>query len=411
MELEERRNRRRTVAVCMMANNGTLGLAFGSFGALLTSNEQALGAARDTISFGMSTLLTAIGLSALFLNGLVRRLTPRIAMAVGVMACLTAYFVLGMTNDLVVAFAMWALLGFGTSLAGVLAPVAIAAEHFPDRAGKFLGLVNLPLMLFAAPWAITAMLPALGRDGVYLLMAGLLLPVFLLAFSLPSAARDAPQTGRQAEPPLPARVMAARGDFWLITLGIAVIAGTGAAFTVHAIPFAETRDLPRSSAALMLSIYSGAGLAGVPLFGWLSDRLGPPLALAGSAALQSLCWLGLALAPSGSFYFLAAILGLATTPLTTLHGAAIARLFGASSVSRAMGISYALKLPFLFVIAPAVGYSFVQLSDYRPAFLAVATSLVFALLVLLAGAFAARGRTYKDLTSVPSSAMMPGPAA
>ncbi|MES2272254.1 MAG: MFS transporter [Pseudomonadota bacterium] len=385
----------RTVFVCMMANNGTLGLSFGSFGALLALNEQTFGAARDTIAFGMSAFTTMMGLSALFMGGLVQKLTPRLALALGVSAASCAFLVLGLTSNLVVAFAMWGLLGFGAAMAAILAPVAIAAEHFPDRSGKILGLVNLPVILFVAPWAITQMLPTFGREGIYILMAALLLPVLALALTLPSTRVQQQARQGHARAGMAAKVMMTRSDFWLITFGIALIAGTGVAFTVHAIPYAESRGISKSSAALMLSLYSGAGLAGVPLFGWLADRLGPPTALAVSAAIQCGCWFGLAIAPSYSFFIIAAALGLATTPLTTLHGAAMARLFGAASVSKAMGISFAVKLPFLFAISPAVGYVFVHLNDYRPALLVVSGSLLAAVVILFAGSIAARGRAFK----------------
>lgn len=394
----------RTVLACMMANNGTLGLSFGSFGALLALNEQTFGVARDTIAFGMSAFTTVMGLSALFMGGLVQKLTPRLALALGVLAASCAFLILGLTSNLVVAFAMWGLLGFGAAMAAILAPVAIAAEHFPDRSGRILGLVNLPVVLFVAPWAITQMLPAFDREGIYFLMAGLLVPVLGLALSLPST-RNQQQHGH-ASGGMPAKMMMGRSDFWLITLGIALIAGTGVAFTVHAIPYAESRGLPKTTAALMLSIYSGAGLAGVPLFGWLADKLGPPTALAVSAALQCVCWFSLAVVPSSSFLVIAAVLGLATTPLTTLHGAAMARLFGAASVSKAMGISFAVKLPFLFAISPAVAYVFVHLNDYRPAFLTVSASLLGAFLILFAGMLAARGRAFKPDNAQP----MPSPA-
>jgi MFS family permease len=385
-------------------------LKFGSFGALLALNEQTFGAARDTIALGMSAFTTMMGLSALFMGGLVQKLTPRLALALGVFAACCAFLMLGLTSNLVVAFAMWGLLGFGTAMAAILAPVAIAAEHFPDRSGKILGLVNLPVILFVAPWAITQMLPALGRDGIYILMAGLLVPVLVLALSLPSTRSQQQQQHGHSSGGMPAKTMLARSDFWLITLGIALIAGTGVAFTVHGIPYAESRGLPKTTAALMLSIYMGAGLAGVPLFGWLADKLGPPTALAVSAALQCACWLGFVVVPSSSFLVIAAVLGLATTPLTTLHGAAMARLFGPASVGRAMGISFAVKLPFLFAISPAVAYVFVHLNDYRPAFLTVSASLLGALLILFAGILAARGRAFKPDTGQSPPHPAPGAA-
>lgn len=380
------------VLVCMLANNFTLGLTYGSFGALLVSNEQAFGAGRDIISFGMSAVSTTLGLSALVMGNLVRRLTPRVSIAIGVGTAACAFAGLGLTTNLAVALILWALLGFSAAMAAILGPVAIAAEYFPDRSGKVLALVNMPVVLFLCPWAITAILPALGRDGTYLLMAALLLPVLVLVVRLRTGGATAGHGAKQAQEEVPAGAILKRSDFWLISLGISLIACTGTAYTVHAIPFAASAGMSVSTSALMMSVYSGAGLAGVPLFGMLADKIGAPRTLAITGGAQSICWAGLAFAPTESFLFFSAALGAATTPLTTLHGTAMAQIFGINGVGKAMGYSFAIKLPFLFLASPAVGYAYVQMADYRPAFVIVAISLVASVGLLLVGNMA-RGPT------------------
>lgn len=376
------------VAACMLANNFTLGLVFGSFGALLLSNEQAFGVARDTISFGMSVVVTTMGIAALVMGNLVRSLTPRISIAIGIIAVACALGGLGLTTNFTVALVMWALIGFGTAIAALLGPVALAAEFFPGRSGKMLAMVNMPIVLFLSPWATTSLLQVLGREATHLLMAALLLPILIVVLrSLPGTS-VVDNDEKHVTKDTPAGAIFARPDFWLISLGIAVIASTGTAYVVHAIPFARSEDMSVAGSALMMSIYSGAGLVGVPLFGWLADKLGAPRALALSGAIQCLCWAGLALSPTSFFLVLSALLGTATTPLTTLHGTAMAQLFGVDGVGKSMGYSYAIKLPFLFVAPPAVGYAFLHMGDYRPAFLVVAISLFLAVVLLMIGSVA-----------------------
>lgn len=377
-----------TVLVCMLANNFTLGLTYGSFGALLTSNEQAFGVARDTISLGMSAVATTLGLTALLMGGLVRKLTARVSIALGVGATGFALLGLGLTSNLPFALAMWALLGFGAAMAAILGPVAIAAEFFPNRAGKILGIVNLPVVLFFGPWLVTTMLPLFGRESTYLLLAAPLLPILLLVLRLPASSANRDDATNPVATSVPAGAILGRVDFWLISLGIALIAATGTAYTVHAIPFAESRGMSVAASAIMLSVYSGAGFAGVPLFGWLADRIGAPRALALSGLVQCVCWAGLSIAPTAGFLFLSAALGAATTPLTTLHGAAMAQIFGVNGVGKAMGYSFAIKLPFVFVAAPALGYAYVHIADYRPAFLVVAGFLIAAIAALIAPSIA-----------------------
>lgn len=369
-----------TVIICMLANNFTLGLSFGSFGAMLLSNEQAFGVARGTISFGMSAVSTTLGVSALLMGNLVRRLTPRRAIAIGVAASTAGFAGLGLTKDFNLALVLWAMLGFGAAMAAILGPVTMAAELFPGRTGKVLGMVNLPFVLLISPWAVTTLLPALGREGAYLLMAGLLVPILVLVLNLPATATQArADTATEAS----GASLLTRPDFWLLALGIAIIAGSGTAFTVHAIAYAEGRGLSPSTAALIMSAYSGAGLIGVPAFGWLADWIGAPRTLALSALIQSSCWAGLAVAPPDALLPLAAMLGMATVPLTPLHGTAMAQKFGASRVGRAMGLSFAIKLPFLFGGAPALGFAYLRLGDYRPALLFAAVTLIGSMVMLL----------------------------
>ena len=379
----------RTLLICLLANNLTLGATSGSFGALLAQNEEALGVGRDVISFGMSAFTTMMSLTALVMGNLVRRLTPSYAIAIGVACGVVAFTGLGMSLHIGAALAFWALLGFSAALAAILGPVAIAVELFPSRTGKALSIINLPIALFVGPWAMSMISPELGRKGTYLILAALLLPVFGLALRLPAGARP---EGTMTHSETSVRAITGRADFWCISLAVAVIAGSGAAFMVHAIAYAQASGMTAPVAALMISAYSGAGLLGVPAFGWLADRIGAPRALALSASVQCLCWGGLSILSADCFLILSALLGAATTPLTTLHGATMAQLFGTKDFGRALGIGYAIKLPFFFLLPPAIGYAFVILGDYRPAFAGLASCLVATIILLVAGCAALPSR-------------------
>jgi MFS family permease len=138
-------------------------------------------------------------------------------------------------------------------------------------------------------------------------------------------------------------------------------------------------------AAALLVGYSTAGIAGALLLGWLADRIGPPAALGIAALIQVGCWLALARAQVHLLVAVSALLGMTGAPLTALHGAAMARMFGAEGASKAMGISYAIKLPFLFGITPAVGIIYVADGNYTAAFVTVAASLALATALLAIG--------------------------
>jgi sugar phosphate permease len=138
------------------------------------------------------------------------------------------------------------------------------------------------------------------------------------------------------------------------------------------------KQMSLQSAAALLSAFAAAGIAGTLLFGWISDRIGAPAALVVSALCQALLWWGLLHAEGAPLYLLAALLGICVVPLVTLHGAAISQMFGAASVSRAMGYSYSIKLPFIFAFAPGMGFFFDRLGGYEVPFLITAALLAVA---------------------------------
>ena len=77
-------------------------------------------------------------------------------------------------------------------------------------------------------------------------------------------------------------------------------------------------------------------------------------------------------------FLLAGLLGTCVVPGATLHGAALSDLFGPVNVSSAMGISYAVMLPFILSFAPFVGFLFAWAGGYRLPFLLIAGMLALA---------------------------------
>ncbi|MCW1385025.1 MFS transporter [Novosphingobium sp. KCTC 2891] len=362
-----------------------MSLAFGSFGPLLAANEAHFGVDRTEISLGMSVLTTALGLSAIVGGGTMHRFRPSTVMIAGALANLVAYLGLMVSGAFPFALAMFALVGVGTTLTAILGPVTIVARLFPDRRGRVLSLVNLPLMMFVVPYMVARGLPVFGREYIYAAAAvafAVLLPLLCLLQSDGGSDKQAGPTIDDSHV-IPAGEMFARLDFWLVALGIGLIAGTGTAFTVHSTAFAQSYGLDPASAAMLLSVYSGAGIAGTLVMGWLADRIGPRFALAIAGAIQAIGWALLASGATALFLPVAAMLGVVTVPLVTLHGAAMAAMFGSASVSRAMGVSYALKLPFLFGITPLVGWAYVHFGNYRIALAGSALALFLATLLFV----------------------------
>jgi MFS family permease len=384
------------VLLAFLAQNCAMGLAFGSFGPLLASTEQHFQVTRAVAATGMSALMLALGLLAPLAGSALQRVRLRTLLVGGAFISAVAYTGLAVTTSFPVALGMYVLAGAGVCLLGVIAPVTLVARWFESGRAKALSLVNLPILLFLSPYLITEFLPAYGRSAVLLAIGALFLiltPLLWLVVEHPAQLGQLPHgaTGQGAAAaaqtdPVAVRLSTgsifANARFWIISLGVGVMAGAGTAFVVHIISFGVEQHMSLQQASLLLSIHAGSGILGTLLFGWFADRAGPAVALATNTLLQALLWWSLLQVSGTAMFVLAAVMGICVVPVTTLHGASLSALFGAANVSRVMGFSYLIKLPFLFASAPLVGLLFDRTGRYQLPF-----QLTAMILAVACGAF------------------------
>lgn len=371
-----RADRLRTIIGCFLAQNLAMGAAYGSFGPLLEANQQVMGINRAVAASGMSVIMLVLAVLAAVAGRFMPRFKVRDVMIAGAALSAIAYFELAFVRSFQLAVIAYALIGIGIALTAILGPLALVTRWVEEGRGKILSIVNLPLMLCACPFLIGWLLPHIGRPA---LLMGLgmafvvLIPLLLLLLrewpqgQEPHPGEQIVRAGGVDQGP-EASVLRSPG-FWLLSFGIGIMAGCGIVYVVHIVAFGLDKGMAIGAAAWLLTIYAGAGLLGTPLFGWLSDRLGPGNALVLSAGCQAVLWSLLLVFNGAPLYLVAAGLGICCTPLVTLHGAAISALFGQQLVSRAMGYSYLVKLPFIFGFGPAAGALFDTTGEYRIPFL------------------------------------------
>ncbi|WP_340318294.1 MFS transporter [Rhizorhabdus argentea] len=394
----------RVVLPCFLAQTLSVGFAFGSFGPLLASTEQHFGVTRAVAATGMSLITLAIGGLSPLIGGLLQKIPVRSAMVAGAALSAVGYWGLALLPSFSLALAMFALIGAGVSLLAILGPLTLINRWFISDQGKVLSIVNLPIALFVVPFIVAELLSEYGR---FMVLGGigtiflLLIPFLLLIVEYPGRIGQAPRgtdmgsSGAAAQgpakaPPLSTRDLLTSPPFWLLSVVIGVISGSGTAFVVHIVPFGMERNLSLQTASGLLSAYAGAGILGTLFFGWVTDRIGPPAALVLATLCEALAWWGLLYVAGLPLFALAALIGICVVPVTTLHGAALSKLVGAASVSRAMGISYAIILPFIFGFAPLIGFLFDHADGYGLPFLMTAGIVAIASLCSVLLIFAAR---------------------
>lgn len=391
------------VGRCLLAQNLATGLAFGSFGPMLLSTEQHFGVSRTTATFGMSVTTATMGLSSPLLGGLLDRFPVRLTMAVGALCSAMGFAGLALLPSFGLALPMYALIGIGVCLLSILGPVALVNRWFADGRGKMLGIINLPIVVFVLPFILAAALPLWGRSAALLVMAGLFLlfiPLLLTMAETPQDIGEKPWRAASDERALatvptdggrrPAAGILRMPEFWLLSLGVGIVTGSTTAFVVHIVPYGIHNGLTAEASAALMSIYAGSGLFGALLLGWVVDRLGGAATLGITAALQAILWLTMPQTSGLVLYLAAAMLGIVAVPINVLHQSALSELIDPSGIGRALGISYALKLPFIFAFAPLASFLFETSGGYHVPFWVMGSALFVAASLFTAAYFVVR---------------------
>lgn len=371
----------RVIAVCFLAQNLTMAMAFGTFGPMLASTQAHFGLSRAAAATGMSCILLTMGLFSPLFGALLQRVSVRSAMLAGALLSAVGYWSLAYTRSFALALVLYGLIGMGVSLLAILGPLVLINRWFAANRGKLLSCVNLPLGMFVMPYLVAVVLPQYGRTAVLSGIGSsflLLGPILLLLAERPRqmpAANDAPSHGADLEATLGTANILTNPAFWLVSLGIAVIAASGTAFVVHIVSFGMDKHMSLRSASALLSVYSGCGILGTLLLGWLADRIGSPATLMLASAALAVLWCAVLLVNTFTLYGVVALLGVFGVPLVTMHGAALSEMFTPAAVSRAMGVSFSIKLPFLFSFAPVAGLLYERSGSYELPFLIIASML------------------------------------
>lgn len=404
----------RIVLVCSVAQNGGMGLVFGSFGPLLTANEQHFHVSRAVVSTAMSVLvLTLAGLSPL-LGSMMQRMSIRAMMMAGAVVTALAYCGLALVTSFGAALVMYGVIGIGVCVIAILGPLALVSRWYLTNRARMLSIVNLSICLFVTPSVVAALLPIYSRSGILYGIGGiflLMVPLLWLLVDKPEQVGQLAKGGDSPDQPdfsvkaiamplLSTGAILRDPGFWFISVAIGIMGGSATAFVVHSIPFSMGKLMSLREASAMMSVYAGSGIIGNLMMGWVADRIGPLVTLVLTSMLQALLWFGMLQVSGISLFAMAGLLGICAIPLVTLHGAALSELFGAANISRAMGYSYSVKLPFLLVFAPLLGLMFERTGSYDVPFLVTAGTLVVAGVSFSLARFAARKQRGMVATAV-----------
>lgn len=358
-----------------------------SFGVFFKSMAGEFGWDRATLSLVVALNMLVFGVSQPIVGQLVDRLGPRRMLAIGSVVLglgLAAVSVSRSFFGIVVTYAILVGLGFGATTITVNS--ALISRWFDRNRGLALGIASAGVSAGQAVVVplTTVVLIAWGWRQGFLVLGSLTAIVLTLVVGL--VVRDQPPAGtitaagpgqalaRQSVRPLAAMRTAA---FWqlggaFLTCGFAI-----SLMSTHFIPYATDVGLSREVAGRLFGFMGIVSILGSLSTGWLSDRVGRRLPLAGVYLARVVAFLLLSRARTpGDFWLPVILLGFCWAAPFPLTSAFTGDLWGKGAIATIFGTIF-----FLHLVGDALGaYVGGLLFDRTGSY-----ALVFTLAAALAG--------------------------
>lgn len=386
----------RMVALAFLCTNLVLGLTFGTYGPFVAGTSGELAASRSLLSGGLALVVTFMGLLAPVVGRAIGLWSIRRVMAIGLSTLALMFLFASVAASAWQFVAIFGLLGgVAAACLVVVPPTTLINNWFVAQRGKATGLVMIPLLVMALPPVTAAAITAFGWRATSVGLAVVVLvflPLTRLIVDRPADVGQWPLGGESAVPPPAAARVAVGYDtghpmrkpaFWATTYCGGIVAGAGVTISTHLVPFATGAGHDLQSAAFLLTVMGGAGMAGGVLFGLLADRIGGARTLGLMCLALALLWP--ALLSGGGYSALALVtagFGLCMSAVIPVVATLFGNLFRPGSFARVMGLYSLSAMPFGLLMPIAAGWMFDLTGSYRTVFLAFAALFAGAVALL-----------------------------
>ncbi|UCC17546.1 MAG: MFS transporter [Dehalococcoidales bacterium] len=326
--------------------------AFNSFGVFFTPLENEFNCTRAVLSGANSVAFIVMGVSAMLLGMLSDKFSPRLILTFSGILFGIGYMLMSQVHAIGQIYFFLSLAGIGLSAADII-PLATVVRWFVRKRGTLSGImkVGTGLGMMTVPFISSLLIETYGWSKSYLFL-GIAVLVAVVPLSqlvrrnpremglLPDGdEKTADSSFSLTEEGLSLIEALKTKQLWMVCAFYMAIVYCGMTNLTHIVPYAEGLDIPKTTAASLVSTYGAVSMGGRLIMGFLGDRLGHKRAIIICLiiAVVGMSWLQAA-DELWMLYLFAAVYGFSHGGFFSLISPLIAGLFGTRSQGSLLGI-------------------------------------------------------------------------
>lgn len=367
-----------------------VGLMTSCYGLLVVPLAREFNSGRMVLMLAITVMAASTAMLAPFIGALIDKVALRLLMILGVATLAIGFFALSVATSITQILIIYGVLIAPTNiLLGPILTTVLLSRWFVRRRGAALGIAvaGASLMTLMVPPLVQWLLDSYNWRIAVRITASILTAAAALAVALaverpedkgafPDGDDEPDVELRKAGQAIPMSVKAILTDpaFWMIAPVFTLMLAGMKGMITNLVPMAIDEGIKPSSAALLMSIFTAAGLVSKMAFAVVADRCN-------TRYLLALCvvgyTIGLAcLARAGAGYLMVAIgvslIGIFAGLSQPLQGILVPRMFGQQVIGRATGLLSLVMLVFSLVTPPAFGLIYDRTGSYDRIFLVLA---------------------------------------
>ena len=342
------------LAASVVAMTVVSGLAAWSLGLYVRPLEEEFGWSRAEVSLGFSAGILVSGLAGPAIGHWVDRFGPRSCVIVGSILAALTFQLLAATGSLWQWYAFSAINAAARQMMFFIPFQALTSRWFDRRRGAALSILGIGFSLggFVILPLLALVIEVTDWRGGFVfsgaISAGLVLPLAIFVLRDDPTPEETEAYGETRDRDGGPRAIVASVTlaeavrlpiFWVLAIGLMLFFYGMIGWTVHLVPFFESRDVSRETAALLVSLSSGAGILTRLAMGTFVDRFGRFEMLgAGLIALLSIS-MGVLLLEAGmaGILIFLALWVIGTTTGSMVEALTLTRAFGMAHFATILG--------------------------------------------------------------------------